>query len=114
MLSALLLGDQTEVGIIRISQKSGELSCPTDTSRKSKDPQNISDPDCQYLNVQHRYRKSARTSLCLSEPIRMIYVSLGLDENWVSYRVPQPRIEVVGRGRGRGRGTRPVFEPRNS
>ena len=39
MLSALLLGDQTEVGIIRISQESGELSCPTDTSRKSKDPQ---------------------------------------------------------------------------
>jgi hypothetical protein len=62
MLSALLLGDQTEVGIIRIGQESGELSCPTDTSRKSKDPQNISDPDCPYLNVQHRYRKSATTS----------------------------------------------------
>ena len=98
MLSALLLGDQTEVGIIRISQESGELSCPTDTSRKSKDPQNISDPDCQYLKYNIDIENRLRQVLCLSEPIRMIYVSLGLDENWVSYRVPQPRIEVVGPG----------------
>src|SRR5467141_4907805 len=98
MLSALLLGDQTEVGIIRISQESGELSCPTDTSRKSKDPQTfltlIVNISTYNIDIENRLRQV----LCLSGPIRMIYVSLGLDQNWVSYRVPQPRIEVVGPG----------------
>ena len=94
MLSALLLGDQTEVGIIRISQESGELSCPTDTKVKIRKTfltliVNISTYN---IDIENRLRQV----LCLSEPIRMIYVSLGLDENWVSYRVPQPRIEVVG------------------
>ena len=58
-----------------------------------------------YLNVEDRYiGNRLRQVLRLSEPIKIIYFLLGLDKNWVGYRVPQPRMEVMGRGR---RGTRP-------
>jgi hypothetical protein len=43
------------------------------------------------IDIENRLRQVLR----LSEPIIMIYISLGLDENWLSYRAPQPRIEVV-------------------
>ena len=41
----------------------------------------------------------------------MIYILLGLDENWLSYRAPQPRIEVVGRAEAAGEGHAPFLSP---
>ena len=41
----------------------------------------------------------------------MIYISLGLDENWLSYRAPQPRTEVAGRAEAAGEGHAPFLSP---